>query len=58
MSMAGKTVLVTGATSGIGQATALELARQGANVCIVARNKSKGETVLEEIKRTTGNTKA
>jgi retinol dehydrogenase 14 len=57
MSMAGKTVLVTGATSGIGQATALELARQGANVCIVARNKSKGETVLEEIKRTTGNTK-
>ncbi len=57
MSMAGKTVLVTGATSGIGQATALELARQGANVCIVARNKSKGETVLEEIKKATGNTK-
>jgi NAD(P)-dependent dehydrogenase (short-subunit alcohol dehydrogenase family) len=55
--MAGKTVLVTGATSGIGKATALELARQRANVCIVARNKSKGETVLEEIKKATGNTK-
>ena len=55
--MAGKTVLVTGATGGIGKATALELARQDANICIVARNKIKGETVLEEIRNSTGNAK-
>jgi NAD(P)-dependent dehydrogenase (short-subunit alcohol dehydrogenase family) len=53
--MTGKTVLVTGATNGIGKVTALELARQGANVCIVARNESKGKTTLEEIKQATGN---
>jgi NAD(P)-dependent dehydrogenase (short-subunit alcohol dehydrogenase family) len=53
--MAGKTVLVTGSTGGIGKVTALELARMGANVCIVARNKAKGEAVLEEIKKATGN---
>ncbi len=53
--MTGKTVLVTGATGGIGKVTALELARMGANVCIVARNKSKGEATLEEIKKATGN---
>jgi retinol dehydrogenase 14 len=57
MSMAGKTVLVTGATGGIGKATALELARQSASVCIVARDKTKGEAVLEEIRTATGNTK-
>jgi retinol dehydrogenase 14 len=56
MGMTGKTVLVTGATNGIGKFTALELARQGANVCVVARNKSKGEATLEEIKKATGNT--
>jgi retinol dehydrogenase 14 len=53
--MTGKTVLVTGATNGIGKVTALELARQGANVCLVARNKAKGEMVLEEIRKATGN---
>jgi NAD(P)-dependent dehydrogenase (short-subunit alcohol dehydrogenase family) len=55
MSMTGKTVLVTGATGGIGKVAALELARMGANVALVARNKSKGEAVLEEIKKATGN---
>jgi retinol dehydrogenase 14 len=55
MGMTGKTVLITGATGGIGKVTALELARQGANVCIVARNQAKGQAVLEEIKKATGN---
>jgi retinol dehydrogenase 14 len=38
--MAGRTVLVTGATSGIGRATALGLARLGAQVAIVGRDRA------------------
>ncbi len=53
--MNNKTVLVTGATNGIGKITALELARQGARVGIVARDRIKGQLTLEEIKRATNN---
>ena len=53
--MTGKTVLITGATNGIGKIAAIELARMGANVSIVARNRSKGQAVLEEIGRETNN---
>lgn len=53
--MKDKTVLITGATNGIGKVAALELARQGARVALVARNAQKGQTVLEEIKAATGN---
>ena len=37
----GKTVIVTGASSGIGEATAKEFLSQGAKVILVARNESK-----------------
>ena len=49
--MAGKTCLVTGASSGIGRATALGLARLGATVLLVARDRSRGEAALEEVAR-------
>ncbi|HSN89664.1 MAG TPA: SDR family oxidoreductase [Anaeromyxobacteraceae bacterium] len=49
--MDGKVCLVTGATGGIGRETALELARRGATVAIVARDEARGEATLAEVKR-------
>ena len=46
-----RTVLVTGATDGIGRQTAIELARQGAKVLIHGRDKARGAKVLDEINR-------
>jgi NAD(P)-dependent dehydrogenase (short-subunit alcohol dehydrogenase family) len=54
-SMQGKICLVTGATSGIGKATALSLAQMGATVVMVGRDRAKGEAVLSEIKTKSGN---
>ena len=55
MSDTHKTALVTGATSGIGKATAEALARQGMTVVLVARDAEKGRAVLEEIRSKSGN---
>jgi retinol dehydrogenase-12 len=52
-----KIVLVTGATSGIGEVTARELAQQGAHVIILARNRAKAERTQQEIIAATGNKK-
>jgi retinol dehydrogenase 12 len=49
--MSGKTCLVTGATSGIGEETALRLATLGATVIIVARDAARGAAAAEEIHR-------
>lgn len=40
-SLTGKTILVTGASSGIGRATAIECAKMGANLIITARNEER-----------------
>ena len=47
--LANKVVLVTGGNSGIGRGIALRLARDGARVSIVARDRDKGRAVLNEI---------
>ena len=47
--MAGRTVLVTGATSGIGRATALGLAVMGAHVAITGRDRERTENAAREI---------
>jgi retinol dehydrogenase 14 len=48
--MTGEDVIVTGATSGIGRETALGLARMGASVAIVARDRRRGEETLEALR--------
>jgi NAD(P)-dependent dehydrogenase (short-subunit alcohol dehydrogenase family) len=53
--MNGKVCLVTGATNGIGKATAQALAQMGATVVIVARNPEKCAAVVSEIKQISGN---
>jgi NAD(P)-dependent dehydrogenase (short-subunit alcohol dehydrogenase family) len=45
----GQTALVTGATSGIGRAVAIQLARQGANVLVHGRDASRAAEVIEQI---------
>lgn len=45
----GKVAIVTGGSSGIGKATALELAGQGASVVIASRNNKSGNKVVQEI---------
>jgi NAD(P)-dependent dehydrogenase (short-subunit alcohol dehydrogenase family) len=49
------TFLVTGATDGIGKATAMALAMQGAPVIVHGRNSAKLEAVVAEIRAATGN---
>lgn len=53
--MQGRVCLVTGATSGIGRATAAALSAQGAEVFILCRSRDKGEALLRSLQQQTGN---
>ena len=48
-SLEGKTILVTGASSGIGKATAIECSKLGAKVIATARNKERLEETMSEL---------
>ncbi|MEM7030795.1 MAG: SDR family oxidoreductase [Chloroflexota bacterium] len=53
--MQDKTVIVTGATAGIGKVTALEIARMGATVTIVGRSETKCKDIVQMVQRETNN---
>ena len=55
MSMEDKICIITGANSGIGKATALGLAKMGAVVVMLCRNKETGEVAQKEIISESGN---
>ncbi|NJL57720.1 SDR family NAD(P)-dependent oxidoreductase, partial [bacterium] len=52
--MQGKTVLVTGATNGIGEAIAEDLARMGANIVVVSRSAAKCAATAERLRAIPG----
>ncbi|MFX0080705.1 MAG: SDR family oxidoreductase [Candidatus Hodarchaeota archaeon] len=53
--MIGKICMITGANSGIGKATAIGLAKMGATIVMVCRNKERGERALNDIRRKSNN---
>lgn len=54
MELIGKTIIVTGASSGIGRAAALLFASEGANLVVGARRAAELETLVDEIGRAGG----
>ena len=52
--LAGKVAFVTGASSGIGEATAIALAEEGARVAVLARRSDRLEQIVKRIKDTRG----
>ncbi len=53
--MTGRVVVLTGATSGIGRAAAIQLARSDATLVVVGRDTGRNQTAVHEITEATGN---
>ena len=53
--MKGKTVVITGANTGIGKETAVGLAEMGASVVLACRNRAKAEAAADEVRARSGN---
>ncbi|XP_043082725.1 retinol dehydrogenase 12, like [Puntigrus tetrazona] len=51
----GKTVVITGANTGIGKETAIDLSKRGARVIMACRDMEKADAALKEIKDASGN---
>ena len=51
MDFKNKTILITGASSGIGKQTAIEFAKLGANIILVARRKEKLDKIANELEK-------
>ena len=56
--LAGKTILITGATSGIGFHAAMALARTGARVVMVGRDPARTESALDQVRAHSGSHEA
>jgi len=54
LNLTNKNALVCGSTQGIGKATAVQLAQLGANVCLLARNESKLQSVMQVLDQSLG----
>ncbi|WP_037321571.1 SDR family oxidoreductase [Salegentibacter sp. Hel_I_6] len=54
MSIKGKTIIITGASSGIGEATAKKLSQEGANVVLSARREDRLKSLKDEIVKNGG----
>ena len=53
--MAAKTIIVTGGTSGIGEVAAIELARQGARIVLIARDPARADATLAVLRKANAN---
>ena len=52
--MRGKTIVITGATSGIGEVAAIRLAEQGARIVFTARDRTRADVTMEKLRRANG----
>ncbi len=53
--MAAKTIVITGGTSGIGEVAAIELAKQGARIVLIARDSARADATLAKLRKANAN---